>query len=315
MRTVKSLLFLAVIYLIVVPLRTDLSAQICLATHGQCNSNESCTPSPPLPSCDDLCRNGLCHRFFTGIEPTNACGNSAAGNCQHPKAFVSKQCTCEGSACKTDNASCGSDAECCSQHCSNVMGTCNNDGTPILINVEERGLYDLTSADDGVTFDIFADGRPVQLAWTNPDSDAGFLVLDRDENGSIDDAGELFGNYTLKRDGTRAGNGFEALHDLDGGRRSDGRVDERDSVYRDLKLWFDRNHDGQSSPNELVGLARAGVTTIFTAYRVRQYMDPYGNKYAFEGVAMIRKNRREVPRRVYDVILKRKPLVFATTAE
>ena len=98
--------------------------------------------------------------------------------------------------------------------------------SPILISLRNNSRnYRLTSAVDGVPFDIDADGVLDQVAWTSTDSDVAFLVLDRNDNGVIDDGSELFGTATRKRDGSLAADGFDALLDLDGGPAvSDGRM-------------------------------------------------------------------------------------------
>lgn len=48
-------------------------------------------------------------------------------------------------------------------------------GTPIIVDVDGSG-YHLTSAKDGVRFDFFGSGTPVQMAWTAKASTNAFLV-------------------------------------------------------------------------------------------------------------------------------------------
>jgi hypothetical protein len=309
MKTLKSILFVVLACLMLAPLKVHVGAQgFCQANRQRCNGNTSCTPSPAFPSCDVMCRQD-CQRGFTGTDSGTGCGNPGAGNCPFDIPIVTKTCACNGSACTSDGNNCATDQDCCSLHCSNVQGQCNNDNTPILISLENDSSYDLTSAVDGVMFDIFADGRPVQTAWTSADSQVAFLTLDRNRNGTIDSSAELFGNHTLKRDGTMATNGFDALVDLDGGFAvSDGVIDAHDPVYSDLRLWFDRNHNGISEPNELVSLSQAGVTAVFTGYRERRRRDENDNRFFLEGWALIQRHRHVVPRPIFDVILARAPL-------
>jgi hypothetical protein len=75
------------------------------------------------------------------------------------------------------------------------------------------------------TFDLDADGTAEQLA--NLRSGSGFLALDANDNGRIDDGRELFGPAT--------GQGFAELsaHDEDG----NGWIDEADSVFDRLRVW------------------------------------------------------------------------------
>lgn len=70
-------------------------------------------------------------------------------------------------------------------------GSCNP--SPIVIDTLGNG-FDLTSAAQGVFFDIAATGRALQIAWIQGDD--AWLALDRNSNGRIDNGQELFGNFT-----------------------------------------------------------------------------------------------------------------------
>ena len=80
-------------------------------------------------------------------------------------------------------------------------GKCAYPNSPLIVDTARDG-YRLTSVDNGVRFDLNADGVPEQVAWTRRDSDDAFLALDRNGNGRIDDGSELFGNYTPARPDT-----------------------------------------------------------------------------------------------------------------
>ena len=82
--------------------------------------------------------------------------------------------------------------------------------SPIIISLSKNGIR-LTSASDGVKFDLDADAVKLeQIAWTAIDSDDVFLVLDRNSNGRIDNGKELFGNLTEQAPSHHP-NGFLAL--------------------------------------------------------------------------------------------------------
>ncbi len=189
---------------------------------------------------------------------------------------------------------------------------CNcKSASPILIDVRGDG-YHLTSAEDGVFFDLNANGQAGErVAWTEPDSGEAWLVLDRNGNTTIDSGAELFGNRTPAFPNAAdplTANGFDALKLTEGpdygGGRPDGIIDAHDAIYSRLRLWFDRNHNGRSEPDELVGLERAGVVAIDTKYRESPYRDRYGNRYALAGRAWIRDDSgRIVERRIFDVFL------------
>ncbi len=249
-----------------------------------------------------------CSSYCNGSVTQSNCGpNPGGGTSGQCWCGNSSQCTCGGSS-----ESCTLNSQCCSGLiCNQIDGRCSTNESPILINLASNGWQDdLTSAEDGVLFDLNPNGRPEPIAWTKPNAPAGFLALDRNGNGTIDDGTELFGNYTPMRDGTLAANGFEAINDLDrmpGPGRNDGRIDSRDQVYAQLRLWLDRNHNGISESDELLPLGQAGVNTIFTRYRESRRVDQHGNEYRYVGIAVIERNGRELPRRIYDVYLNLAP--------
>lgn len=142
---------------------------------------------------------------------------------------------------------------------------------PIIFDVGRNG-YRLTSPEDGVWFDIDADGTPEKIAWTHADSDNAFLAMDRNGNGRIDDGSELFGDATPATRHPETGawisaaNGFEALKFLEtpefGPSRADRIIDAKDAPFSRLLLWRDANHNGVSEPDELTPAAAAGLESI-----------------------------------------------------
>ena len=127
-----------------------------------------------------------------------------------------------------------------------------NVSDPLVVDLDGDGL-ELLPIHRGTNFDLFADGHPVAVAWVAPDD--GFLALDRNGNGRIDDGSELFGN----EDGQQA-DGFTQLALLDA--NGDGVIDARDPAYHRLVVWQDANSDGVSTPAELTRLADRGITAI-----------------------------------------------------
>lgn len=173
--------------------------------------------------------------------------------------------------------------------------------SPLLIDLESMDVqYKLTSATDGVSFDFAGHGIPERVAWTSPASSVGFIVLDRNGNGTIDNGSELFGNRTRKRDGSLARHAFEALADLDDD--NDGQISATDAVFPDLRLWIDRNHNGKSEADELSTMSEAGIQRLFTDHMELGRRDSHGNRYLYGGTAsIIGKKGVEVRRRTYDV--------------
>jgi hypothetical protein len=163
---------------------------------------------------------------------------------------------------------------------------CPNCADPILVNPQGDGLH-LTSAENGVLFDIDADGTLDRVPWTEPGSDDAWLAMDRNGNGIIDNGSELFGNRTPAFAGQSepvARNGFQALdflHGLDYGHNvDDGVLDARDEVFRRLLVWRDANHDGISQPDELQTASQAGLVAIEVVAKESRRRDSNGNLFS-----------------------------------
>ena len=155
--------------------------------------------------------------------------------------------------------------------------------TPILIDVAGNG-FSLTNAYDGVHFDMGGDGHREPIAWTTVGTDDAWLVLDRNGNGAIDSAKEMFGNFTDQPHATNALNGFVALAEFDRadqGGNNDGKISSSDTVFANLKLWQDSNHNGVSESSELRTLPSLGVASMELNYKESKKADSNGNQFLF----------------------------------
>ena len=96
-------------------------------------------------------------------------------------------------------------------------------------------------------FDIDANGTVEQISFAGPGS--GFLVLDLNKDGIINDGKELFG--------PNSGNGFSDLanYDLD----KNGWIDENDTIYEKLRIW---TKDAEGN-DYLFALGEKGIGAIY----------------------------------------------------
>jgi hypothetical protein len=92
---------------------------------------------------------------------------------------------------------------------------------PLVVNFASAAAQ-LT--DRKYSFDLNSDGKTEQMSFVAPGS--GFLALDKNNNGVIDNGSELFG--------TKSGNGFADLSSYDSDKN--GWIDENDAVYTKLKI-------------------------------------------------------------------------------
>lgn len=115
---------------------------------------------------------------------------------------------------------------------------------PLVINFDGNAAQ-LTET--RFSFDLDADGREQQIAFLRPGS--GFLAIDRNGSGSIDDGSELFGPLS--------GDGFAELRAYD----EDGNnwIDAGDSVYDKLRIW---TRDDQGN-DRLLALGEVGIGAIY----------------------------------------------------
>ena len=145
---------------------------------------------------------------------------------------------------------------------------------PLVLDLDGNGL-ETTGILNGTHFDHNGDGFRETTGWVQGGD--GLLVWDRNGNSQIDSGAELFGSATPLTAGGNASNGFIALADLD--QNGDGKVDNLDPAFSNLRIWKDVDQNGRSTSGELLLLADAGVQAINTAYELSTLVDSHGNEH------------------------------------
>lgn len=127
------------------------------------------------------------------------------------------------------------------------LGDARQKKDPLVINFGGSAAQ-LTS--QRFKFDLDADGEADNINFVTGGS--GFLALDRNGDGKINDGSELFG--------AKSGDGFAELASLDSD--SNGWIDENDAAYAKLSVW---TKDG-SGKDQLATLKQANVGAISLAH-------------------------------------------------
>ena len=115
---------------------------------------------------------------------------------------------------------------------------------PLVINLE-GGIAGVS--DTKIRFDLDADGIVDEVSRLSAGS--GYLALDKNGDGRINDGSELFG--------TKSGDGFSdlAAYDRDG----NGWIDEADPIFEKLKIWI----TDENGNEKLYSLKDKGVGAIY----------------------------------------------------
>ena len=114
---------------------------------------------------------------------------------------------------------------------------------PLVINLNDNIAQ---VSDQKFYFDLDADGEEEAISMLCEGS--GYLALDKNEDGKINDGSELFG--------TKSGDGFQDLSVYD--EDKNGWIDENDDIWNKLKIWV-QDERGNS---KLYSLAEQGVGAI-----------------------------------------------------
>lgn len=121
---------------------------------------------------------------------------------------------------------------------------------PLVLDLTGNGINLTAVASDAPMIDVNADGFLVHTGWVG--ANTGILVDDKNGNGLVDNAGEMFGGSGV--------NGFAALAQYD--TNGDGVIDANDAIFGEFKVWRDLNGNGVVDAGEMESLGDAGIASI-----------------------------------------------------
>ena len=153
------------------------------------------------------------------------------------------------------------------QYQSKTVTTAADNATqdPLIVNFG-GGPAQLTGAK--IAFDLNGDGKPETVSFVAGGS--GFLVLDRNADGKVNDGTEMFG--------PQSGNGFAELaaYDSDG----NGWIDENDPVFSQLQIW---SQDGLSSLSDK-GVGAIATSSVATPFAIKDSSNALEGNVVSSGV-------------------------------
>lgn len=250
---------------------------------GHCYITDASSCSLAVDLCVNFCGED-------GIDEINCAGTPANGVCY---CGVERQC-----------APCTMHPDDCDPQTPLNTTTCECQASPLIVDADGTGI-ELTNVAGGVEFNFTGNGAR-RMAWTREHRRSGFLVLDRNGDGVVNDGRELFGTLT-DQPSSENPNGFAALGVFDenanGGNR-DGWIDRKDQIFSRLRIWFDQNHDGLSVPSELETLHQVGVKRISLRHETAEVNDEFGNAFRYRARVIDSIDRT---RWVWDVFLNVAP--------
>jgi Ca2+-binding RTX toxin-like protein len=171
---------------------------------------------------------------------------------------------------------------------------------PLVLDLNGDGVRLTDYLSNPVLFDVDNDGGSLEeTGWVSAQD--GIVVVDRNNNGKIDNISETLSEYFGGAAGTGGNtgekpfaNGFAALKSLDS--NGDNLFDNRDDAWSSVKVWVDANHDGKSwadsngnnavdagEASEVLTLGELGITSINLANTVQNGEVRDGNEVLARG--------------------------------
>lgn len=151
--------------------------------------------------------------------------------------------------------------------------------SPLVLDLDGNGIQTLSLTKTFLQFDLDNNNFSERTGWVAAND--GLLILDLNQNGNVDSGAELFGNHTPLEDGHLPADGFEALAMYD--QNADGRIDNHDPIWSQLRVWRDQNSNAETDPGEWLTLAELQIRALTLSSFTKNEVDENGNLHLQHG--------------------------------
>ena len=182
---------------------------------------------------------------------------------------------------------------------------------PLIIDLGQDGIH--MRSDRAIVFDYLGNGEHFLTQWVAPNGNEAFVFIDLNENGTVDNGTELFGDTMVLLEGNGkevAKDGFEALTQYNQsvlGGNNDDNISADDLIWPQLKLWLDIDANGISTPDEIMTLDEANISTISLQTKESNRQDANGNRLPLWSWATNQNEQGNKKHKVIDVFFKALP--------
>ena len=154
--------------------------------------------------------------------------------------------------------------------------------SPIILDLDGDGIEMKSIKKSKARFDMNGDGGSDDTGWIGKGD--GFLVIDRNKDGLINDVSEL----SFGAENPNAASDLDALAALDN--NGDKVIDAKDSRFGELKIWVDADLDGVTDAGELKTLAELGIKSIGLVAQHREGRAKLGENILLSTAVFTREN-------------------------
>lgn len=154
--------------------------------------------------------------------------------------------------------------------------------SPIILDLDGDGIEMKSIKKSKARFDMNGDGGSDDTGWIGKGD--GFLVIDRNNDGLINDVSEL----SFGAEKANATSDLDALATLDN--NGDKVIDAKDARFGELKIWVDADLDGVTDAGELKTLAELGIKSIGLVAQHREGSAKVGENILLSTAVFTREN-------------------------